>query len=147
MPTYVVTAPQGRLTLQQKKWIGAAITNAHCTVTGAPAYFAQVIFNDVQEGNYFVGGKILKGTDHVYVHGQIRAGRDIAIKEQLLLRIMHAVAEAANLEFYCVQVYIVDVPARQIAEYGQILPLPGEEEAWWEALPPRLRERLETIGI
>jgi hypothetical protein len=31
--------------------------------------------------------------------------------------------------------------------YGQILPVPGEEEAWWEAIPAGLRDRLETIGI
>lgn len=146
MPTYVVTAPKGRLSVQQKERVAADVTRVHCTVTGAPAYFAQVIFNDVPDGNYFVGGRPLQGTAHVFLHGQIRAGRDSATKEKLLLGMMNAVADACELEPHCVQVYLVDVPARQIVEYGQILPLPGEEDAWWEAMPAHLRERLQAIG-
>ncbi|MEO8740081.1 MAG: 4-oxalocrotonate tautomerase family protein [Casimicrobiaceae bacterium] len=146
MPTYVVTAPQGRLSAQQKQRIGADITRVHCTVAAAPAYFAQVIFHDVPEGNYFVGGKLLRQPDHVYVHGEIRAGRDSATKETLVLELMRAVAEAAELETHCVQVYVADVPARQIAEYGQLLPLPGGEAAWWEAIPAELRKHMESIG-
>jgi phenylpyruvate tautomerase PptA (4-oxalocrotonate tautomerase family) len=146
MPTYVVSAPQGRLSAQQKERIAADITRVHCTVAIAPAYFAQVIFNDVPQGNYFVGGKLLQRTDHVYVHGHIRAGRDSATKEKLVLELMHAVAEAAELATHCVQIYVVEVPARQIAEYGQLLPLPGGEAAWWEAIPVELRKHMEVIG-
>ncbi len=146
MPTYIVTAPQGRLSAQQKERMAADITRVHCTVASAPAYFAQVIFNDVPNGNYFVGGKALQGQDHVYVHGHIRAGRDAATKEKLVLALMHAAADAAQVGPHCVQVYVTDIPARQIAEYGQLLPLPGGEAAWWEAIPPDLRKHMETIG-
>ncbi|WP_430417994.1 tautomerase family protein [Methylibium petroleiphilum] len=146
MPTYVVTAPQGRLSMQQKERIAADITRVHCTVASAPAYFAQVIFNDVLAGNYFVGGKLLQRLDHVYVHGQIRAGRDGATKEQLVLELMNAVADAAEMPTHCVQIYVVDVPARQIAEYGQLLPLPGDEAEWWDAIPVALRKHMEAIG-
>jgi hypothetical protein len=59
---------------------------------------------------------------------------------------MHAVADVVGLESHCVQIYLVDVSVRQIAEYGQIPPLPGEEVVWWKAMPRELRERLETIG-
>lgn len=146
MPTYVVTAPAARLSIQMKEQLAAEITRIHCTVASAPAYFAQVIFNDVPTGNYYVGSKPLKGIDHVYVHGQIREGRDTATKEKLVLGIMQAVAEIARLATQGVQVYIVDVPARQIAEYGQLLPLPGGEAAWWDALPAEMKTRLEAIG-
>lgn len=146
MPTYVVTAPQGRLSAQQKERLAADITRVHCTVASAPAYFAQVIFNDVPAGNYFVGGKALQGPDHVYLHGHIRAGRDVATKEKLVLDLMHAVADGAQLAKHCVQVYISDIPARQVAEYGQLLPLPGGEAAWWDAIPAELRKHMESIG-
>lgn len=145
MPTYVVTAPQGRLSQDQKNKIAAEITGIHCSIASAPAYFAQVIFKDVPTGNYFVGGKPLQGTDHVFVHGQIRAGRDLSTKGELILTIMKAVAKAAEVPSYCVQVYIVDVPAKQIAEYGQLLPNPGEEAAWWDAVPPELKVRMEAL--
>jgi phenylpyruvate tautomerase PptA (4-oxalocrotonate tautomerase family) len=145
MPTYVITAPLGRLSAQQKQRMAADITRVHCAVAVAPAYFAQVIFNDVPTGNYFVGGKALRGQDHVYVHGHIRAGRDAATKEKLVLDLMRAAADAAELDAHCVQVYVSEIPARQIAEYGQLLPPPGGENAWWEAIPAELRTHLETI--
>jgi len=39
-----------------------------------------------------------------------------------------------------------DMPARQIMGFGRILPLPGEEAAWWDAIPSGLRARLEALG-
>ena len=78
----------------------------------------------------------------MYLHGHIRAGRDNATKEKLV----HAVADAAGLDTHCVQVYIVDVPARQIAEYGQLLPVPGGEAAWRDSIPVELLKRMEVMG-
>jgi 4-oxalocrotonate tautomerase family enzyme len=144
MPTYVVTAPEGRLSASQKQKLAARITDIHCTTTGAPAYFAQVIFTEVTEGNYFLGGKPLK-QDNIFVHGEIRAGRDAMTKEKLILDIMAATAAIAETEDSHVQVYIVDVPARQIAEWGQILPNPGEEQAWDARIPDHVRRRMTAL--
>lgn len=146
MPTYIVTAPQGRLSAAQKTQLGAEITRVHCDITGAPSYFAQVIFNDVPEGNYFVGGKALRGVDHVYLHGTIRAGRDGETKERMLLDFMKTVSRVAQLEEHCVQVYLSDIPARQVLEFGKVLPLPGEEEEWWESIPEHLRARMVALA-
>ncbi len=145
MPTYIVTAPDDRLSPAQKAKIAAEITRTHCEVTAAPAYFAQVIFVDVKEGNYFLGGKPL-ATDHIFVHGQIRDGRSAEVKRRLLLQLLAVTAAAAGAPQSHVGVYLVDVPAQQIAEYGQILPGPGEEQAWTAALSPAVRERMEAIG-
>ena len=144
MPTYVVTAPTGRLTGEQKAKLAACITEIHCTVTGAPAYFAQVLFTDVAAGNYFLGGKPLKD-DNIFVHGQIRAGRGPELKEPLILQIMQSTAEIAQTDPSHVQVYIVDVPARQIAEWGALLPLPGEEAAWNAAIPEHVKQRMNSL--
>jgi phenylpyruvate tautomerase PptA (4-oxalocrotonate tautomerase family) len=144
MPTYVVTAPAGRLSAAQKERLAGRITETHCQRTGAPAYLAQVIFTDVTPGNYFLGGKPLKD-DNIFVHGQIRAGRGPEIKEPLILDLMRATAEVAQTHESHVQVYIVDVPARQIAEWGQLLPLPGEEAAWDAAIPDAVRVRMKAL--
>lgn len=144
MPTYVVTAPAGRLSAAQKERLAGCITDIHYQRTGAPAYLAQVIFSDVTPGNYFLGGKPLKD-DNIFVHGQIRAGRGPEIKEPLILDLMRATAEIAQTHESHVQVYIVDVPARQIAEWGQLLPLPGEEAAWDAAIPDAVRRRMRAL--
>jgi len=40
----------------------------------------------------------------------------------------------------------VDVPARDMIEYGHILPEPGDESAWMEGLPAADRERMRSVG-
>ena len=114
MPTYVVTIPEDRLSFDQKQKLAMKITNIHCATTGAPAYFAQVIFNEVALENYFLAGKPLK-QDNIFIHGQIRAGRDVKTKEKLILEIMSSAAAIAETDKSHIQVYIVDVPADQIA--------------------------------
>jgi phenylpyruvate tautomerase PptA (4-oxalocrotonate tautomerase family) len=66
MPTYFCTTVEGRLTAEQKGKIAAEITRVHCEVTGAPSFFAQVIFDEVRPGNYFMGGAPLKH-DQVFI--------------------------------------------------------------------------------
>jgi phenylpyruvate tautomerase PptA (4-oxalocrotonate tautomerase family) len=145
MPTYTVTAPKGRLSNEQKARIAAAITRTHNEVTGAPTFFAQVIFNEVEAGNYFVGGVALN-VDQLFIHGQIRAGRTADDKHRLLVRMIEAGADAAAMPKSHVWVYLVDLPAAQMAEFGHVLPEPGGEAAWTAALPADERERMQSIG-
>jgi phenylpyruvate tautomerase PptA (4-oxalocrotonate tautomerase family) len=145
VPTYIVTAPDDLLSQSQKNRLAAEITRVHCEVTGAPAYFAQVIFVDVKASNYFMGGKPLDA-DHVFIHGQIRDGRTAEAKNRLLLGMMEVAAKVAEIPKHQVGVYIVEVPSQQIAEYGAPLPGPGEEKAWTAALPADVRQRMEAVG-
>lgn len=144
MPTYVVTIPEDRLSFDQKQKLAMKITDIHCGTTGTPAYFAQVIFNEVELDNYFLAGKPLK-QDNIFIHGQIRAGRDVKTKEKLILEIMSSAAAIAETDKSHIQVYIVDVPANQIAEWGQILPNPGEEDAWNSRIPDDIKLRMQDL--
>lgn len=145
MPTYTCIAPAGRLSGEQKARIAAEITRVHHEVTGAATFFAQVIFQDIAAGNYFVGGKLLSG-DQVFINGQIRAGRS-AVDRARLLRELHAcVVAAANARPTSVWVYITDLPARDMIEYGHVLPEPGQEASWLDALPADDRARMRGTG-
>ena len=145
MPTYTVFAQTGRLSDAQKSRVAAEITRVHNEQTGAQTFFAQVIFQDVPEGNHFVGGAPLTN-DHIFVHGQIRAGRDAATKRRLLERMLDAVCAAAATQKVNAWVYIVDLPPAQMAEYGHILPEPGTEAAWLAGLPAADRALMEATG-
>lgn len=144
MPTYTISAQQGRLSDNQKSSLAAAITDIHCQLTGAPKYFVQVIFVDVPKNNYFVAGKLL-AHDNIFVHGQIRAGRQLELKQQLIVAIMASTAAIAETDSASVQVYILDVPAQQVAEWGRILPLPGAEAGWDAETPASIRERMNRL--
>jgi len=45
-----------------------------------------------------------------------------------------------------VWVYLSDIPAANIAEYGRALPPPGSEDAWFATLPEALQEKLRSLA-
>jgi phenylpyruvate tautomerase PptA (4-oxalocrotonate tautomerase family) len=145
MPTYVCTVMEGRLSPDRKCRIAAEITRIHCEVTGAPTFFAQVIFEEVKPGNYFIGGVPLVH-DQIFVYGRVRAGRSIQDKLKMIKLMAEAAAKATGVSRTCVWIYIAELPARQMIEYGYVLPEPGDEHVWAEALPTEDREFLQTVG-
>ena len=89
MPTYVCTVREGQLSPDQKSRIAAEVTRIHSEVTGAPTFFAQVIFEEVKPGNHFMGGVPLVHDqlyDQVFVYGRVRAGRSIQEKLKMIKR-------------------------------------------------------------
>jgi phenylpyruvate tautomerase PptA (4-oxalocrotonate tautomerase family) len=145
MPTYTVTTPEGCLTNDRRAAIAREITRVHNETTGAPTYFAQVIFNDVAAGKYFVGGQPLRG-QQLFVNGQIRAGRTAESKDALLAQMLAAVAKAAGLPANHVWIYLTDLVPRQMVEFGNVLPEPGDEGKWAQALPQADRAHMESFG-
>src|SRR5580700_5127010 len=106
MPTYFCTTLEGRLTAEQKSGIAGE-------VTGAPSFFAQVIFQEVKPGNYFMGGAPLKH-DQLFVYGHIRSGRAAVDKSRMIALMAKAVGSAAKAESSrSVWVYVAELPPRQ----------------------------------
>jgi phenylpyruvate tautomerase PptA (4-oxalocrotonate tautomerase family) len=145
MPTYIVSAVSGRFSDRVKQKIAAGITQSHSKATGAPGFFAQVIFSDIPKGNHFIGGRPLD-SDQIFVHGHIRAGRTAQQKQMLLETLVTAVAESASTEKRYIWAYVSELPPSQMVEYGRILPEPGAEDQWLCSLPTPDRERLLSIG-
>jgi phenylpyruvate tautomerase PptA (4-oxalocrotonate tautomerase family) len=146
MPTYFCTTLEGRLTAEQKSKIAGEITRVHCEVTGAPSFFAQVIFQEVKPGNYFMGGAPLQH-DQIFVYGHIRGGRAAVDKSRMIALMAKAIGDAAKVEnSRSVWVYVGELPARQMIEFGHLLPEAGDEPAWTAALPAADREFMQSIG-
>jgi phenylpyruvate tautomerase PptA (4-oxalocrotonate tautomerase family) len=145
MPTYHCTAPAGLLDAAKKSAIAAEITRIHNAVTGAASFFAQVIYTDVVKGNHFMGGAPL-ASDQIFVHGFIRAGRSVPDRQRLVTEMVAAIAKLSGLPKELVWVYVTEIPARQMAEYGHILPEPGDEKAWLDGLPAEDRTYMQSVG-
>jgi phenylpyruvate tautomerase PptA (4-oxalocrotonate tautomerase family) len=94
MPTYTVTSVEGCLDTSKRAKIASEITQIHSETTGAPTYFAQVIFTEIAPDCYFVGGSPLKG-HQVFVNAQIRAGRATESKDSLIAQITAAAMSTA----------------------------------------------------
>ncbi|MGY3530500.1 tautomerase family protein [Bradyrhizobium sp. USDA 4452] len=146
MPTYTCTSAQGRLSAEQKGRIAGEITRIHAEVTGAPSYFAQVIFSEVAPGNWFMGG-VPVAHDHIFVYGHIRSGRAAVDKTRVIKLMADAVGAAADADTRrTVWVYLNELQPRQMIEFGHVLPEPGDEPAWTDALPEADRDFMQSIA-
>jgi phenylpyruvate tautomerase PptA (4-oxalocrotonate tautomerase family) len=135
MPTYTIHTISGRLTNADRAALSEAVVGAHSEVTGAPAVFAQVIFSEIPHGHWYVGGGNAPN-EQVFLYGRIRAGRTAEQKAKLLAALTEAVASNLEVDPVRVWVYLLDVPAENLLEYGRPLPPPGGEKEWVESLPP-----------
>ena len=90
MPTYVCSVPASSLNNDQRKAIADAISRNHSQVTGAPPFFVQVVFEEKQTNDRFLGGEMTGG--HVWVRGDIRAGRTKEHRKTLMRQIMEDVS-------------------------------------------------------
>ncbi len=141
MPTYNVTVANLSLSPQQKSQIAEAITAAHNAQTGAPRFFAQVLFYAANQGDHFVGGRV-NTAPQVYVHGLVREGRSIEIKQALMSQMLEEVAQIVDITAEDVWIYLQDIPATQMIEFGRFLPAPGDEAEWEKGISPGKRASL-----
>jgi phenylpyruvate tautomerase PptA (4-oxalocrotonate tautomerase family) len=144
MATYSVYYAGLNLSTHQKYTIAQAITKIHAEVTGAEAYFAQVIFKELDIHDCFIGGVLLEDA-HIFINGQIRSGRSEQIKKQLLVEIEIAVQGTTKLASNQIWAYIAEISPSQMIEYGQILPSVGHDSAWFSTLPSNIQEKLTYI--
>jgi phenylpyruvate tautomerase PptA (4-oxalocrotonate tautomerase family) len=144
VPTYTCTAAAGLLDAGQKGTIARVVTLAHAEITGAPTHFAQVIFADVPEGDHFMGGVPLEH-ESVFIYGSIRDGRSAVDRKALIQRLTADIAQAARVAPFSVWVYLLELPAAAMVEFGHILPEAGDEPAWTAALPADDHAAMESI--
>lgn len=144
MPTYVCSVPPGLLTSERKREVAGAISRLHHEATGAPSYFVQVVIEESAGTSRYLGGSPADG--HIWIRGDIRAGRPDDVRKALMLSIMREVAAITDVPETAIWVYLCNLAPTDMVEYGHVLPAPGEERAWYEALPAELRAYLAGLG-
>ena len=145
MPTYVCVVKAGLLNNQQKQRIASAITRLHSETTGAPTWLVQVVIDESEQRQRYLGGQ--RAEHQIWIRGDIRAGRTSEQRQRLMLGIVQAIAEISGVEASAIWVYLCNLASDDMVEYGQVLPLPGKEQAWFEALPPELQRYLTSIHM
>tara|TARA_X000001036_G_scaffold369366_1_gene355405 strand:- start:71 stop:517 length:447 start_codon:yes stop_codon:yes gene_type:complete len=144
MPTYTVKYSNFNLSQKQKKLLANDISNTHSKFTGANTFFAQVIFQKNEKKSHFMGGKLVK-TKEIFLNGQIRSGRTLKVKKQLILGLRKILIKNTNLKKDNVWVYLEDLLPDQMIEYGEVLPKSGHEKNWFNSLTLSLRKRLKKM--
>ncbi len=78
----------------------------------------------------------------VYVHGLIRQGRNTEVKQALMSQMLEEIARIAGITAEDGWIYLQDIPATQMSEFGRFLPAPGDEAEWERGMTPGKRTRL-----
>jgi phenylpyruvate tautomerase PptA (4-oxalocrotonate tautomerase family) len=143
MPTYVCSVPPGILSEDQKTRIAVAISHRHSEATGAPSFFVQVVIEESESTRRYLGGELTNA--HIWIRGDIRAGRSEQTRQQLMLNIMKDVSSIASIREEAIWVYLCNLEPTDMVEYGHVLPQPGGEQGWFENLPPSLQKYLKAL--
>jgi len=145
MATYSIYSAGLSLNTHQKYAIAQVITKIHAQVTGAEAYFAQVIFKNLDLHDCFIGG-VLLDEPHLFLNGQIRSGRSEQTKKQLLVELEIALQSVTKLADYQIWSYIDEIAPHQMIEYGQVLPAVGDDKIWFSTLPMSIQKKLNYLN-
>jgi phenylpyruvate tautomerase PptA (4-oxalocrotonate tautomerase family) len=144
MPTYVCNVPPRRLTDDQKRLIAQAIARRHNEATGAPEFFVQVEIDESETRTRFLGG--MPSNAHIWVRADIRSGRSDEVRQRLMLNIMRDIGEITHVPERDIWVYICNLDATDMVEFGHVLPAPGKEREWFEALPQEIQNFIANLG-
>lgn len=144
MPTYAFSTTK-ELTADQRAKLVESVTSIHQVEATAPRYFVQVVFYKIEPGSMFISGEAAS-PDHVWVRADIRAGRTREQKARILKRIMRETSAILNVSEQSVWVYVSDIPAEGVLEFGNVLPQPGGEQEWLAGLPAALRQKLSRAS-
>jgi len=139
MPTYVVYAPP--LAPETKSALAQAISKRHSAETGAPEYFAQVVFPASER--YVGGARVESG--HIWVRADIRSGRDAPVRSSLAMGLAKDISAITGVKLEAVWVYITNIDASDIVEYGRVMPNPGDEGPWLESMDHELIAKLKAL--
>lgn len=126
---------------EQRARIAESVTAIHAAEADAPRCFVQVIFDRVEPGAILIAGEPAS-PDHVWVRADIRAGRSAEQKAKILTRIMRETSAILGTSEQDVWVYVSDIPAQGVLEFGNVLPPPGGAAEWLAGLTEELREKL-----
>lgn len=123
MPLYMCNSVKDVIPKEAKQKIATDITDIHCDITGAPRSFVHAFFFE-DAPQLPINGK------SVFLFANIREGRSDDQKKDLLDRIKASIFTHAGVPLSDIIVDTADVPASWVMEGGEVLPEPGEEEAW-----------------
>jgi phenylpyruvate tautomerase PptA (4-oxalocrotonate tautomerase family) len=129
MPVYTWTSQQGTFSQGQQELLAKAVTDIHCSATGAPRNFVRIIFNTYPEGNGFVA-ETPSATVFLLCH--IRAGRTMETKQAMLKQLNDAAVMIGGISSDALAIILEEIPTGNGMEFGLILPgtTPEEEKQW-----------------
>ena len=63
-----------------------------------------------------------------------------------MIKVMQDISRITGVQEENIWIYLCNLMATDMIEYGHFLPMPGKEKAWFESLPETLQAYLEKLG-
>jgi phenylpyruvate tautomerase PptA (4-oxalocrotonate tautomerase family) len=142
MPTYQVYVNQNRLSAQQKKNVAVAITDCHTAQTGAPKYYIQIIINEIPDENRFVGGQQFGQV--MWIRGDVRC-RTEEQNKALMMELVDRVSKVCDFDKDFIWCDLCNVEPTNIMKFGTVFPPAGQEQAWYDALPDKVKTVIQKL--
>ena len=117
MPLYMVST-QNSVPVEKRVELANLIMNVHCSITGAPETFVNVLFT---KNVPLADGIVLN------VIGNVRKGRTGEMNDTLRDEQRRQIASLMNVPEFQMELSLFEVPASWVMEGGEVLPEPGEE--------------------
>jgi len=131
MPVYSLSSNK-KLNDSVKLKLANLLTDTHCGITGAPEQFVHVFFSD---------GVPIKENGSLYIHANVRKGRNTETIEKLRDTLVSKSAEIIGVDANRVMINLLEIESKWIMEGGFVMPEPGEEEEWMEKVKKILAVR------
>jgi phenylpyruvate tautomerase PptA (4-oxalocrotonate tautomerase family) len=127
MPIYTCTTTASSLSIDAKAALAGEIASIHSSINHVPGTYVNVVFHELPADNVYTDGV---PASPVLLTGWVREGRPAAETTRLATEIAAAVTRITDVAAERVLVVIQSSPARFAVEGGDVLPEPGQEEAW-----------------
>ena len=124
MPVYSLTTNK-TVSENQKQQLVNLVTDAHCSIMVAPEQFVHVLFMD--------GIPIFEDKD-LYIHANVRAGRQSAAIENLQKTLITQSAKILQVKISKIHLNLIEIQAKWVMEGGFVMPEPGEENEWMKKI-------------
>lgn len=118
MPLYLISS-KNNLSLEQKRNIAGLVVDTHCSLTGAPETFVNVMFSE--------RFPLRKQTD-IDIFGAVRKGRTPELNRDIRRTLEDRISELCDISLDQIHSSLIEIPAGWVMEGGHIMPEPGEEK-------------------
>ena len=132
MPLYICAAQKDAISPEAKGLIAKEVTRVHCDVTGAPPSFVHCFFFDMDDPQFALLQHVFASSIEkpCVLFGNLRAGRTEDTKHRVIEEMCAGVSDILGISRDQIDMATQDIPAKWVMEGGDLLPEPGEEDAW-----------------
>jgi phenylpyruvate tautomerase PptA (4-oxalocrotonate tautomerase family) len=115
----------------------------YCNITGAPASWVKVLFQEIPEGESFAGGK---PATQSLILALNRHGRDLETRRAMLRQLSEMWTRITGQSEAELWISMTETDHTNVMQAGSLIPAPGHENEWSDENPVKLANLESRAG-